>query len=458
VAGREPTPKLSLEKRVKSFEEIKGAYRPQQAVAEAARCLYCDDPPCNKGCPAGIDVLGFIQRIKTKNFVGAYRLIRRENPLGAICSRICPTEELCEKECSSTELNEPIAIADLQRFVTDLELGKGIETPPEKGRGPLGTLRPKARSSGKRVAIIGSGPAGLACAAQLALLGYSPIIFEKKGIPGGILRNGIPEYRLPKKIINKELNYLKKLGVKIKTNALVKNINSPFKKGFEAIFIAIGANEPIYMGIPGENLKGIYTAQEFLRRAKNNPKGLKMGRRVAIIGGGNVAMDSASTALRLKAKEVTIIYRRTQKEMPAWRDEIEEAREEGVSFQFLTLPIRFLGKEKLEGMECIRMRLGKKDRSGRPRPVPIKGSEFSLPVNTVILAIGQRPNLSFSKMNPRLKMDKRGLVVVKKKTQATSLRGVFAGGDAVNGGATVVQAIGEGKKAAVAIDKYLRQG
>jgi len=445
VAGREPTPKVSLEKRIKSFEEIKRAYRPQQAVAEAARCLYCDDPPCNKGCPAEIDVLGFIQRIKTRNFTGAYRLIRKKNPLGAICARICPTDELCEKECSSTELNEPIAIADLQRFVTDLELEKGIEVPA------------KAKATGKKVAIIGSGPAGLACAAQLTSLGHSPTIFEKERFPGGILRNGIPEYRLPKKIVGKELDYLKKLGVKIKTSAKVEKISSLFKRGFKAIFIAIGANEPIYMGIPGENRKGIYTAQEFLRRAKNNPKRLKVGRRVAVIGGGNVAMDSASTALRLKAKEVTIIYRRTQREMPAWRDEIEEAREEGISFSFLTLPIRFSGKKRLEGMECIRMRLGKKDRSGRPRPVPIKRSEFTMPVNTIILAIGQRPDASFSGANPRLQVDKRGLVVIKKKTQATSLKGVFAGGDMVNGGATVVQAIGEGKRAAVAIDKYLKK-
>lgn len=446
MAGREPTPKLSLEKRVKGFEEIKRVYRPQAAMAEAARCLYCEDPPCNKGCPAGIDVLGFIQRIKTKNFTGAYRLIRRKNPLGAICSRICPTEELCEKECSSTELNVPIAVADLQRFVTDLELEKGIELPSQ------------AKATGKKVAIIGSGPAGLACAAELVLLGHSPAIFEKERAPGGILRNGIPEYRLPKKIVDKELNYLKKLGVKIKTNAKVTKIASFFKKGFKAIFIAIGANEPVYMGILGENLKGVYTAQEFLRRAKNNPKGLKIGRRTAVIGGGNVAMDSASTALRLKAKEVTIIYRRTQKEMPAWRDEIEEAREEGVSFSFLTLPVRFLGEKKLEGIECTRMRLGKKDRSGRPRPVPIRGSEFILPVDTVILAIGQKPNLSFSKANPRLKVDRKGLLMVNKKTQATSLKGVFAGGDIVNGGATVVQAIGEGKRAAQAIDKYLRGG
>ncbi len=444
MAGREPTPKLSLERRVKGFEEIKGAYRPQQAVAEAARCLYCDDPPCNQGCPAGIDVLGFIQRLKTRNFSGAYRLIRRENPLGAICSRICPTEQLCEKECSSTELNEPIAIADLQRFVTDLELEKGIELPP------------KAKSSGKKVAIIGSGPAGLACASQLALLGHSPTIFEKERIPGGVLRNGIPEYRLPKRIVDRELDYLKRLGVEIKTNLEVKKIGPLFKKGFEAIFIAIGANEPVYMGIPGENLEGVYTAQEFLRRAKNNPKGLKIGRRVAVIGGGNVAMDSASTALRLRAREVAIIYRRTQKEMPAWREEIEEAREEGVWFSFLTLPTRFLGK-RLEGMECIRMGLGKKDRSGRPRPVPIRGSEFTMPINTVILAIGQRSDPSFSKMNPGLEIDRAGLVIVKKKTQATSLKGVFAGGDIVSGGATVVEAIGEGKRAAVAIDKYLKK-
>lgn len=445
MAGREPTPKLSLERRVKGFEEIKGAYRPQQAVAEAARCLYCDDPPCNQGCPAGIDVLGFIQRLKTRNFSGAYRLIRRENPLGAICSRICPTEQLCEKECSSTELNEPIAIADLQRFVTDLELEKGIELPP------------KAKSSGKKVAIIGSGPAGLACASQLALLGHSPTIFEKERIPGGVLRNGIPEYRLPKRIVDRELDYLKRLGVEIKTNSEVKKIGPLFKKGFEAIFIAIGANEPVYMGIPGENLEGVYTAQEFLRRAKNNPKGLKIGRRVAVIGGGNVAMDSASTALRLRAREVAIIYRRTQKEMPAWREEIEEAREEGVWFSFLTLPTRFLGKKRLEGMECIRMGLGKKDRSGRPRPVPIRGSEFTMPINTVILAIGQRSDPSFSKMNPGLEIDRAGLVIVKKKTQATSLKGVFAGGDIVSGGATVVEAIGEGKRAAVAIDKYLKK-
>jgi glutamate synthase (NADPH/NADH) small chain len=446
MAGREPTPTLNLKKRVKSFSEIKGNYRLRQALAEAARCLYCDDPPCNKGCPAGIDVSGFIQRIKTKNFAGAWRLIRKDNPLGAICSRLCPTEELCARECSSTELNEPIAIADLQRFVTDLELKRGIELPG------------KVKSTGKKVAVIGSGPAGLACGAQLVSLGHSPTIFEKAPVPGGILRNGIPEYRLPKKIIDKEFDYLKKLGVKIKTNSPIRKFSFLFKKGFKAIFIAIGANEPVYLGIPGENLSGVCTAQEFLSAAKNNPKGLKIGRRVAVIGGGNVAMDAASCALRLKAKEVTVIYRRTERQMPAWRDEIEGAREEGVFFRFLSLPTRFLGKKKIEKMVCSRMKLGPKDKSGRPRPTPIKGSDFTIPVDTVILAIGQRADTSFAKANPRLKVDKRGRVVTKKKTQATSLKGVFAGGDIVNGGATVVQAIAEGKRAAMAIDKYLRGG
>lgn len=452
MAKRQKPPTLSPEERVKSFEEVKGTYLPHQAIAEAARCLFCHDAPCNKECPAGIDIVKFIRRIKTKDFRSAIRTIRESNVLAGVCARVCPTEELCEKPCSATELVESINIGDLQRFVTDLEMREGIKLPK------------KAAPTGKKVAVIGSGPAGLAAAAELAKAGHGVIIFETKSLPGGMLTYGIPPYRLPKDVVTAEVDFIKQLGVEIRTDTPLDeklNIDTLFGQGFDAIFIGAGLGRSSSVGMPEEDIKGVYSALEFLSQVnlyqlegkKEFP--MRIGKRVVVIGGGNAAMDCARSILRM-GSSVTVIYRRSRKEMPATSEEVEEALDEGVEIQFLTAPKALVTYEgKVVGIECFKMRLGEPDASDRRRPIPIEGSDFKLDAETVIEAIGQSPDPSLSPILSGVKTE-RGLILIDQETYMTSREGVFAGGDIVNGGDTVVQAIGEGKKAAEGINNYLK--
>jgi glutamate synthase (NADPH/NADH) small chain len=447
MARRQEPPKLSPGERVKNFKEVVGTYLPHQAIAEAARCLFCHDAPCNKNCPAGIDVAGFIRRIRGKDFRSAIRIIKENNFLPGICARVCPVEELCEKACSSTELTEPINISALQRFVSDLKTEKEVK-PPEK-----------ASPTGKKVAVIGSGPAGIAAAAELSKRGHEVTIFEAKEVLGGTLVYGIPPYRLPKDVAGWEIKRISDLGVKIKVNKPIRKIKGLFDEGFDAIFIGTGMMKSISLNIPGEDLKGVYLGFELLERVSKAALGegelpSLSGKRVAVIGGGDVAIDAARCGLRLGAKDVILVYRRTQEEMPAHVSEVNAAKEEGVKFRFLSAPIKILGDEgRVIGLECIRMELGPKDETGRRRPIPIPGSEFRLDVDVVIEAIGQAIDEKFIQDNPDIKIS-GGRIVVDEKSM-TSSPGVFAGGDVVNGGATVVQAIAEGKKAAEGINNYL---
>ena len=453
MTERQKPPTPSPEERVKSFEEVKGTYPPHQAIAEAARCLFCHDAPCNKGCPAGIDIVKFIRRIKTKDFRSAIRTIRESNVLAGVCARVCPTKKLCEEPCSATELVEPINIAALQRFVTDLEMREGIKLPK------------KAAPTGKRVAVIGSGPTGLAAAAELAKAGHGVTIFEAKSLPGGVLTYGIPSYRLPKDVVMAEIDFIKQLGVEIRTDTPLDeklNIDTLFSQGFDAIFIGAGLGRSYSVGMPEEDIKGVYSALEFLSQVnlyqlegkKEFP--MRIGKRVIVIGGGSAAIDCARTILRM-GSSVTVLYRRSREEMLATSEEIEEALAEGVEIQFLTAPKAVVTNEgRVVGIECLKMRLGEPDASGRRRPIPIEGSEFKLEVETVIEAIGQGPDPSLASILSGVKTTGRGLILVDEETYMTSREGVFAGGDIVNGGDTVVRAIGEGKKAAEGINNYLK--
>ncbi len=453
-------PKQDPKERIKNFKEVALGYSEEQAVLEAKRCLQCKKKPCVKGCPVEIDIPAFIKLICERNFKGAIDKIKEKNNLPAVCGRVCPQEDQCEKFCVRGKKGEPVAIGRLERFVADWEAshpGKiEIHTPS---------------SSSPKVAVIGSGPAGLTVAADLAKLGYQVTIFEALHEPGGVLRYGIPEFRLPKAILEREIEYIKALGVKICTNVLIGKtftIKELFEEeGFSAIFIGTGAGLPYFLGIPGEDLNGVYSANEFLTRANLMkaylfPKyvtPIKVGRKVAVIGGGNVAMDSARVALRLGAEEVTVIYRRSRNEMPAREEEIVNAEEEGIKFQFLTNPVAFLGDERgnLVKVRCIKMRLGEPDESGRRRPIPVEGSEFDVPIDTVVVAIGQGANPLLSKTTPELKVNRKGYIEVNPSTYETSIPGVFAGGDIVTGAATVIQAMGAGKVAARSIDEYLKR-
>jgi glutamate synthase (NADPH/NADH) small chain len=456
MAERQKPKTLPPEERVKSFEEVEGTYLPHQAIAEAARCLFCHDAPCNQGCPAGLDIVKFIRRIKTKDFRSAIRTVREGNVLAGVCARVCPTEKLCEKRCSATELVEPINIAALQRFVTDLELQKGIQLPP------------KAEPTGKRVAVIGAGPAGLAAAAELAKAGHGVTVFESKSMPGGVLTYGAPPYRLPKDIVMAEIDFIKKLGVEFKTNTLIDekfDIDALFGQGFDAIFIGSGVEKPYSIGLPGEDLKGVYSALELLAQVniwqaepgKKFP--MEIGKRVLVIGGGNVAMDAACSLLRLGAEKVHMACLESFEEMPAFPCEIEFAREEGIEFHPRSKPLRIIGdeNEKVKGFEGVGIKWKEPNNFSPSNAIPIEGAEFSLEVETVVEAIGQGPNPALAKALKGIKTRGRGLIVVDEETGMTSREGVFAGGDIVNGGDTVVQAVAEGKKAAEGINKYLKQ-
>ena len=457
-----PRQKMSVQdanERIKNFSSVALGYSEEQAVLEAKRCIQCKKPACIEGCPVEIDIPGFIKKIAEKNFSEAIKILKNKNNLPAICGRVCPQETQCEIKCVLAKKGEPVAIGRLERFAADWEMENSAKS----------EVRSSKSNNGTKIAVAGSGPAGLTCAADLAKMGYDVTIFESLHETGGVLMYGIPEFRLPKKIVKTEIDYIKSLGVNIKTNVLIgktKTVQELFDEGYKAIFVGTGAGLPQFLGIPGENLNRIYSANEFLTRV-NLMKAYKfpeydtpidIGKRVAVIGAGNVAMDAARVSLRLGADEVLIVYRRTEKEMPARLEEIEHAKEEGVKLHLLTAPVRFIGDENnnVTGMECLKMELGEPDSSGRRRPVPIKNSEFKFDVDTVVMAIGQSPNPLLPKTVPGLQVGKHGNIITDEKTGATSIPGIFAGGDIATGASTVIEAMGAGKRAARAIDDYIK--
>jgi glutamate synthase (NADPH/NADH) small chain len=450
-----PIPKQRPEDRRRNFMEVALGYTEEQALQEANRCLQCPKPTCVQGCPVEIDIPAFIKLMREKNFEGAIRKIKEKNCLPAICGRVCPQEEQCQQFCVVGKAGDPVSIGRLERFLADWERVTGMD------------MSPKVASTGKKVAVIGAGPAGLTAAADLAKLGHEVVLFEALHLPGGVLMYGIPEFRLPKVIVQVEADYVSKLGVDIRPNSLVGRtftIPELLKKGFDAVFIGTGAGLPQFLGVPGENLGGIYSANEFLIRVNlmkaykfpecDTP--IRIGKKVCVIGGGNVAMDSARSALRLGAEEVCIVYRRSREELPARKEEVENAEEEGILCKFLANPLRFIGDEKgwVKAMECICMELGPPDESGRRRPVPVKDSEFTIDTDTVIVAIGRTPNPIIQSTTGGLQVTKYGTIVADENGK-TSLEGVYAGGDIVTGEATVISAMGAGKKAAKAIHEYL---
>ncbi|NWF87512.1 NADPH-dependent glutamate synthase [Candidatus Bathyarchaeota archaeon] len=451
-----PIPKQKPEERRRNFNEVALGYTEEQALAEANRCLQCPKPQCIQGCPVEIEIPAFIKLIREGKFEEAVKKVKEKNSLPAICGRVCPQEEQCQKFCIVGKVGDPVSIGRLERFLADWERSIDVKA-----------LR-DAPATGKKVAIIGAGPAGLTAAADLARLGHKVVIFEALHLPGGVLVYGIPEFRLPKSIVRAEVDYIVKLGVELKLGYLIGRtftIPELLKyKGFDAVFIGTGAGLPQFMGVPGENLGGIYSANEFLIRvnlmksyafpAYDTP--IRIGKHVVVIGGGNVAMDSARSALRLGAEQVCIVYRRSRDELPARKEEIENAEEEGIICKFLAAPTRFIGDEKgwVKAMECICMELGPPDESGRRRPVPVKGSEFVMDTDTVIVAIGRTPNPIIQSTTAGLEVTKWGTIVTDENGK-TSLEGVYAGGDIVTGEATVISAMGAGKKAAKAIHEYL---
>jgi len=445
--------------RARNFMEVPYGYTPEEAVQEASRCLSCLKPLCRSGCPVAIDIPSFIKLIKEGKFIEAAWKIKENNALPAVCGRVCPQEIQCESMCILGKKGSPVAIGNLERFVADYEREKGeVQIPP------------KPKQTGRKIAIIGSGPAGLSCAADLIKTGHQVTLFEALHKAGGVLIYGIPEFRLPKAIVEKEVDYIRKLGVEVVVNAVIGKLFTVdelfHEQGYDACFIATGAGLPIFMGIPGENLNGIYSANEFLTRANlmkaylfpeyDTP--IKKGRHVAVFGGGNVAMDSARVALRLGAEKVYLIYRRSEAEMPARKAETHHAREEGVEFLMLTNPVRFIddGKGNTHAVECIQMELGETDASGRKKPVAIKGSEFQVEIDVAISALGTRANPLLTKTIPDLLLNKRGYIVADEETGMTSKQGVFAGGDIITGSATVILAMGAGRKSAQAINAYLK--
>jgi glutamate synthase (NADPH/NADH) small chain len=447
-------PKQPPKERADNFREVAIGYSEEQALAEAERCLQCREAPCVKGCPVEVDIPTFIKLIRERRFGEAAMKIKEKNSLPAVCGRVCPQEEQCQAKCTVGRIGEPTSIGRLERFVADWERQHGCEIPQ------------KCPTTGKKVAIVGAGPAGLTVAADLIKLGHEVTIFEALHKPGGVLTYGIPEFRLPKKIVEAEAEYIEKLGVTLKTNALIGRLYTiaELLRQFDAVFIGSGAGPPTFMGIPGENLCGIYSANEFLirvnlMRSYDFPKAgtpICGGEEVAVVGGGNVAMDSARCALRLGAKDVKIVYRRSREEMPARIEEIENAEEEGIRFEFLTSPKRFIGNERrrVKAMECVRMRLGEPDDSGRRRPVPIEGSNFMADVDMVIMAVGRTPNPIIKQTTEGLETTKWGGIVADEDGK-TSIEGVYAGGDIVTGESTVISAMGAGRRAARAIHEFL---
>ncbi len=448
--------KLAPEKRIHSFSEVALGYTEKEAMLEAKRCLNCAKPRCVEGCPVGVEIPAFIKLLKERKYDESIQKIKEKNNLPAICGRVCPQEEQCQKYCTRGKKGDPVSVGRLERFVADLEQERSIFLPSMK------------KLKGGKVAIVGAGPAGLTAAADLAKLGHKVTIFEALHLAGGVLVYGIPEFRLPKDIVQREVDYIEKLGVKFDYDALIGRlftVDELFKSGFDAVFIGSGAGLPTFLGIPGENLGGIYSANEFLIRVNlmksyrfpeyDTP--IKVGESVAVIGGGNVAMDSARSALRLGAKHVCLIYRRSREELPARAEELLNAEEEGVTCRFLASPTRFLGDEqgKVKGIELVAMELGEQDESGRRRPIPIRGSETILGVDTVIIAIGRTPNPIIQSVTKGLKTTSKGTIVANQETGETSLGGVYTGGDILTGEATVISAMGAGKRAAKAIHYYM---
>ncbi len=449
-------PSQAPEVRNKNFLEVALGYTQEQALDEAQRCLNCKNKPCVSGCPVNIAIPEFIAKVAQGDFEGAYQVITLQSSLPAVCGRVCPQESQCEQKCVRGIKGEPVAIGRLERFVADWHNQHVTEAPV------------KPASNGHKVAVVGSGPSGLTCAGDLAKKGYEVTVFEALHTAGGVLVYGIPEFRLPKDIVQKEIDTLKALGVKVETNMVigrVLSIDELLEQGYEAVFIGSGAGLPRFMNIPGENLKGVYSANEFLTRVNlmkayqpGSDTPIEHAKRVAVVGGGNVAMDAARCAKRLGAEDVFIVYRRSEKELPARAEEVEHAKEEGIVFHLLNNPTKILGDDQglVKGMECIRMELGEPDASGRRRPVEMPGSEFTLDVDCVIMAIGTSPNPLIKSTTEGLETQKWGGIIVEEATGLTSREGVYAGGDAVTGAATVILAMGAGKTAASAIDQYIQ--
>ncbi|WP_094228661.1 NADPH-dependent glutamate synthase [Methanolobus psychrotolerans] len=454
MADRQAMPLQDPKERAHNFNEVALGYTKEQALAEASRCLECKNPKCIEGCPVNIDIPGFISCIKEGDFDGAIDTIKLTNALPAVCGRVCPQEVQCEQYCILAKKGEPVAIGRLERFCADYERKRGV-TPPVR-----------SKSTGKRVAVIGAGPAGLTAAADLAKAGHAVTIFESLHETGGVLTYGIPEFRLPKAIVKEEVEYITQLGVDVKVDYVIGKIKTldEMREEFDAIFLGTGAGLPKFMGIEGENLNGVYSANEFLTRVNlmkayqfpDYDTPIRRGKKVIVVGGGNVAMDAARSALRLGADEVSIVYRRGEDELPARKEEVENAKEEGIVFRLLTNPVRILEGENMtvKGVECIRMELGEPDASGRRSPVPAEGSEHVIDADIVVIAIGTSPNPMIFSGSTGLETNSRGTIIVDGSGK-TSLEGVYAGGDAVTGAATVISAMGAGKLAAQAINNYL---
>lgn len=453
-----PMPEQDPNVRNKNFEEVALGYTAEMAIEEAGRCLSCKNKPCVDGCPVNVPIPQFIEKVAKGDFEGAYEVITSENALPAICGRVCPQENQCEGKCVRGIKGEPVAIGRMERFVADyhMEHAKPTEVKIEK--------------NGKKVAVVGGGPAGITCAGELIKKGYEVTVFEALHKAGGVLSYGIPEFRLPKALVAKEIETVEKLGVDIETNVIVGRsvtIDELMEEGYGAVFVGSGAGLPRFLNIPGENLLGVYSANEFLTRV-NLMKGyqfphaatpVKLGKRVAVVGAGNVAMDAARTAKRLGAEEVYIVYRRSEEEAPARLEELHHAKEEGIIFRFLNNPAAILGDDNgwVKGIEVVKQELGEADESGRRSPVAIKDSNYVIDVETVVIAIGQSPNPLIRQTTPGLETQRWGGIIVEEETMKTSKDGVYAGGDTVTGAATVILAMGAGKKAAAAIDEYLKE-
>jgi len=458
IPHRNPMPEQPPEVRAHNFQEVTYGYSAEQAMAEARRCLECVKPGCTPGCPVNVDIPAFLKLVEQGDFQSAVNLIKEVNALPAITGRVCPQENQCEGVCLLCKKYEPVAVGRLERFVADWEA--------EQGHPPASRIAP---TTGKKVAVVGSGPAGLTAAADLARLGHQVTIFEALHESGGVLVYGIPEFRLPKSIVRREVDYVCSLGVEIFHDYIVGTTATldELLETYDAVFLGTGAGLPWFMGIPGEDLAGVYSSNEYLTRSNlmkayrfpDYDTPISIGRRVVTIGGGNTAMDAARTALRLGAEESIVVYRRSRAEMPARAEEIHHAEQEGVKFHLLTTPVAFYGeKECLRGLNCIQNKLGEPDASGRRKPEPIEGSNFHIPADVAIIAIGQSPSPLISKTTADLKTAKGGIVEVDKTSMKTSKRGVFAGGDVVTGGATVIMAMGQAKIAASAIHEYLQNG
>ncbi len=441
--------------RNKNFSEVALGYTKEMAMEEAARCLNCKHKPCMDGCPVNVPIPGFIEKVAEGDFEAAYEIITSENALPAICGRVCPQENQCEGKCVRGIKGEPVAIGRLERFVADYHMANATPASVE------------IEKNGKKVAVVGSGPAGITCAGELIKKGYDVTVFEALHKAGGVLSYGIPEFRLPKDLVAKEIETVEKLGVKIETNVIVGRsvtIDELMADGYEAVFVGSGAGLPRFLNIPGENLLGVYSANEFLTRVNlmkaykfpEAPTPVKVGKKVAVVGAGNVAMDAARTAKRLGAEEVYIVYRRSEEELPARAEEVHHAKEEGIIFKLLNNPCAIHGEDGwVTGMEVIKQELGEPDASGRRSPQPVEGSNYIIDVDTVVIAIGQSPNPLIRQTTPGLDVQRWGGIIVEEDTMKTSKEGVYAGGDTVTGAATVILAMGAGKKAAKAIDEYL---